>query len=91
MIDEQQSRGARASKRLIGKKINLPLDKMNKSPILLGRQQYQSKVGTNTNTAIRFLVNTAAGIPRPIAVASLLNILLIILVNLLVLGLIIIA
>ena len=68
--------------------MKLPLDKPNNSPILLGRRQYQSKVGTNANIATRTLVNTAAGRFRPIAVISLLNLILIILVNLLVLGLI---
>ncbi|HEY6952705.1 MAG TPA: hypothetical protein VI758_09875 [Bacteroidota bacterium] len=48
-------------------------------------------MGTNANTATRILVDTAHGILRPTGVASLLNLLLIILVNLLVLGLVIIA
>ncbi len=48
-------------------------------------------MGINANMTTRILVNTARGILRPIAVTSLLNLLLIILVNLLVLGLIIIA
>ena len=54
-------------------------------------QLHYSKVGTNANIETGFLVNTTNGILRPIAVTSLLNILLIILVNLLVLGLIILA
>jgi hypothetical protein len=54
-------------------------------------QLHYGKVGTNANIGTRFLVSTTYGILRPIAVASLLNILLIILVNLLVLGLIILA
>ena len=48
-------------------------------------------MGTNANIATRFLVNSIRGILRPIAVISFLNLLLIILVNLLVLGLIILA
>jgi hypothetical protein len=48
-------------------------------------------VGTDAHITARILVNTARGGLRPIAVGSLLNLLLIILVNLLVLGLIIIA
>jgi hypothetical protein len=54
-------------------------------------QLHYSKVGINANIVTHFLVNTTRGILRPIAVTSLLNILLIILVNLLVLGLIILA
>lgn len=53
--------------------------------------QFHYQVGTSANIATRFLVNTTRGILRPIALTSLLNILLIILVNLLVLGLIILA
>jgi hypothetical protein len=73
---------------MIDKKMNLTLDMLNNSLIFIRRRQYQSKVGTNANIATRTLVNTEAGIPRPIAVTSLLNLILIILVNLLVLGLI---
>jgi hypothetical protein len=73
------------------KKINLALDNSYKSLILKGRRLHHSKVGTNEHSATRILANAARGSLRPLAVRSLLNLLLIILVNLLVLGLIIIA
>lgn len=71
--------------------MHLALDNSYKYLILIGRRLHQSKVGTNEHIATRILADAARGSLRPLAVSSLLNLLLIILVNLLVLGLIIIA